>query len=71
MAVNNLRRGRCVDVATAATGPLWLQLYWLKRCDLPVDLIRWARAAGLRALVLTVDAPRVAFCPRDAVNGRT
>jgi len=34
-----------------------------------VDLIRWAGAAGFRALVLTVDAPRVAFCPRDAANG--
>lgn len=58
-----------MEIATAATGPLWLQLHWLKRCDLPVDLIRRAGAAGFRALVLTVDAPRVAFCPRDAANG--
>jgi 4-hydroxymandelate oxidase len=57
------------DIAAAAAGPLWLQLYWLRRRDLMVDLIRRAEAAGYRALVLTVDAPRVAFRPRDAVNG--
>ena len=57
------------DIAAAATGPLWLQLYWLKRRDLMADLIRRAEAAGFRALVLTVDAPRVAFRPRDAANG--
>ncbi|MGW7824430.1 alpha-hydroxy-acid oxidizing protein [Streptomyces puniciscabiei] len=28
-----------------------------------------AEAAGFRALVLTVEAPRVAFCPRAAANG--
>ncbi|GGM85758.1 alpha-hydroxy acid oxidase [Streptomyces fuscichromogenes] len=57
------------DIAAAATGPLWLQLYWLRRRDLMADLIRRAEAAGFRALVLTVDAPRVAFRPRDAANG--
>ncbi|MFF9807470.1 alpha-hydroxy acid oxidase [Streptomyces coeruleorubidus] len=57
------------DIAAEASGPLWLQLYWLKRRELMTDLIRRAEAAGYRALVLTVDAPRVAFRPRDAVNG--
>nr|WP_086023888.1 alpha-hydroxy-acid oxidizing protein [Streptomyces sp. SID8354] len=42
-----------------------MQLCWLKRRD----LIRRAEAAGLRALVLTVDALRVAFRPRDATKG--
>ncbi len=54
-----------MDIATAATGRLWMQLCWLKRRD----LIRRAEAAGLRALVLTVDALRVAFRPRDATKG--
>lgn len=54
-----------MDIAAAATGLLWMQLYWLKRRD----LIRRAEAASFRALVLTVDAPRVAFRPRDAANG--
>jgi 4-hydroxymandelate oxidase len=57
------------DIAAAASGPLWLQLYWLKQRDVMRDLIHRAESAGYRALVLTVDAPRVAFRPRDAVNG--
>ncbi|WP_437095675.1 alpha-hydroxy acid oxidase [Streptomyces sp. enrichment culture] len=57
------------DIAAAATGPLWLQLYWLKRRAPMTDLIRRAEDAGYRALVLTVDAPRVARRPRDARNG--
>ncbi|MFB8183649.1 alpha-hydroxy-acid oxidizing protein [Streptomyces sp. NPDC055966] len=54
-----------MDIAAAATGPLWMQLYWLKRRD----LIRRAEAAGFRALVLIIDAPRMAFCPGEAING--
>jgi 4-hydroxymandelate oxidase len=59
------------DIAARATGPLWLQLYWLKRRDLLADLVRRAEDAGYRALVLTVDAPQVARRPRDARNGFT
>jgi len=57
------------DIAGAATGPLWLQLYWLRRREPMLDLIRQAEDAGYRALVLTVDAPRVATRPRDVRNG--
>ncbi|MBK3579450.1 alpha-hydroxy-acid oxidizing protein [Streptomyces sp. MBT65] len=58
------------DIAAAAAGgPLWLQLYWLRNRAAMTDLIRRAESAGYRALVLTVDAPRVAFRPRDALNG--
>ncbi|MET9443618.1 alpha-hydroxy acid oxidase [Streptomyces sp. NPDC006610] len=57
------------DIAAEATGPLWLQLYWLKRREPMIALVRRAEAAGYRALVLTVDAPRVARRPRDARNG--
>ncbi|MEV6807935.1 alpha-hydroxy acid oxidase [Streptomyces sp. NPDC051132] len=57
------------DIAAAATGPLWLQLYWLKRRAPMLELVRRAEDAGYRALVLTVDAPRVAHRPRDARNG--
>ncbi|MFE0173458.1 alpha-hydroxy acid oxidase [Streptomyces sp. NPDC059002] len=57
------------DIAAAATGPLWLQLYWLRRREALADLVRRAEGAGYRALVLTVDAPRVAHRPRDARNG--
>ncbi|MEV5013571.1 alpha-hydroxy acid oxidase [Streptomyces sp. NPDC053780] len=57
------------EIAAAATGPLWLQLYWLRRRRPMLDLVRRAEEAGYRALVLTVDAPRVAHRPRDARNG--
>ncbi|WNF25395.1 alpha-hydroxy acid oxidase [Streptomyces sp. C11-1] len=57
------------DIAAEATGPLWLQLYWLKRREPMLELIRRAEEAGCRALVLTVDAPRVAYRPRDVRNG--
>jgi 4-hydroxymandelate oxidase len=57
------------DIATAATGPLWLQLYWLRRRAALADLVRRAAAAGYRALVLTVDAPRIGRRLRDLRNG--
>ncbi|MFI5529967.1 alpha-hydroxy acid oxidase [Kitasatospora sp. NPDC051853] len=57
------------SIAEAATGPLWLQLYWLRRRDALAALIERAEAAGYRALVLTVDAPRIGRRLRDARNG--
>ncbi|MEV7870671.1 alpha-hydroxy acid oxidase [Streptomyces sp. NPDC088124] len=57
------------DIADAASGPLWLQLYWLKRWDIVERLAKRAEAAGYRALVLTVDAPSIARRPRDIRNG--
>src|SRR5205823_1667721 len=39
------------DIAQAATGPLWLQLYWLRRKEILADLATRAEAAGYRALV--------------------
>jgi 4-hydroxymandelate oxidase len=56
------------DIAKAAAGPLWLQLYWLRQRDVLADLVRRAEAAGYGALVLTVDAPRVARRLRDVRN---
>ena len=45
------------DVAKAATGPLWYQLYWYNYANAET-LIRRAVAVGYRAIVLTVDSPR-------------
>ena len=56
------------DIAAAAAGPLWLQLYWLRRRDALTALVARAEAAGYRALVLTVDAPKVARRHRDLRN---
>jgi len=57
------------DIAQAATGPLWLQLYWLRRKEILADLATRAEAAGYRALVLTVDTPRLGKRLRDMRNG--
>jgi 4-hydroxymandelate oxidase len=57
------------EIAAAADGPLWLQLYWLRRRDVLAGLVERAEAAGYRALVLTVDAPRIGRRLRDLRNG--
>jgi 4-hydroxymandelate oxidase len=56
------------DIAAAATGPLWLQLYWLYRRDVVADLVRRADRAGYGAFVLTVDVPRLGRRRRDMRN---
>ncbi|WP_239341947.1 alpha-hydroxy acid oxidase [Frankia sp. CiP3] len=57
------------ETAAAATGPLWLQLYVLRRHEVTESLVRRAEAAGYRALVITVDTPRMARRERDLGNG--
>jgi 4-hydroxymandelate oxidase len=56
------------DIARHATGPLWLQLYWLRQREILTDIVRRAEDAGFGALVLTVDTPRVARRLRDIRN---
>ena len=47
------------EIAAAATGPLWYQLYvYQGRRAMAERHVRAAEAAGCRALVVTVDAPR-------------
>lgn len=48
---------RLEDVAEAAPGPLWFQLYWQGDGPATLALAQRAETAGYRALVLTVDAP--------------
>jgi 4-hydroxymandelate oxidase len=56
MVVSTLSTTTIEDIAAAATGPLWFQLYVYKDRGATTALIRRAEAAGCRALVLTVDA---------------
>lgn len=57
------------ETAAAATGPLWLQLYMLRRREVTASMVRRAEDAGYRALVITVDTPRMARRERDLRNG--
>ncbi|MFC0530781.1 alpha-hydroxy acid oxidase [Phytohabitans kaempferiae] len=57
------------EIAAAATGPLWLQLYWFRDRGIVRELARRAEAAGFRALVLTVDTPRLGRRLRDVRRG--
>ena len=57
------------EIADVASGPLWLQLYLWKSEGVVKGLVDRARAAGYRALVLTVDVPTVGNRERDVRNG--
>jgi L-lactate dehydrogenase (cytochrome) len=59
------------EVAAGAPGPLWFQLYVWQNRDLTRSFVERARAAGYRALVLTVDVPIISRRERDLRNGFT
>ena len=69
MVASTLATRSLEDIAAAATGPLWFQLYVYRDRAVSEDLVRRAEAAGYRALVLTVDTPRVGRRERDMRNG--
>ncbi|HLY19225.1 MAG TPA: alpha-hydroxy acid oxidase [Bryobacteraceae bacterium] len=67
------------DVARAATGPVWFQLYVQRDRAFTRDLVQRAEAAGCRTLCVTVDSPtfgarnreervRTELPPRDLPN---
>ena len=53
------------DVAAAADGPKWFQLYCYSEKGVSERLVKRAEAAGFRALCLTVDVPRLGRRERD------
>jgi isopentenyl diphosphate isomerase/L-lactate dehydrogenase-like FMN-dependent dehydrogenase len=57
------------EIAAAAPGPTWFQMYIWRDRGLVRELVERARAAGFQALVLTVDVPRGAARDRDRRNG--
>jgi 4-hydroxymandelate oxidase len=69
MVASTLATRSLEDIAAAATGPLWFQLYVYHDRAVTESLMRRAEAAGYRALVLTVDTPRVGRRERDMRNG--
>jgi 4-hydroxymandelate oxidase len=57
------------EVAQAATGPFWFQLYVSPDVPAAMDLIRRAEAAGCEALCITVDSPVPGIRNRQARAG--
>lgn len=57
------------DVAAAACGPLWFQLYVFDDSYVTVDVVQRAEQAGYKAIVLTIDVPRFGKRERDLRNG--
>ncbi len=49
------------EIAQAASGPLWFQLYVYPNPQVAEKLVQRAEAAGYRAIVLTVDLPPLAI----------
>jgi 4-hydroxymandelate oxidase len=68
MLVSTLSNTSIEDIAAAATGPLWFQLYIYKDRAATRDLVTRVEKAGARALVLTVDAPVLGPRERDVRN---
>ena len=57
MVVSSFATTRIEEIARAASGPLWFQLYVQPDREFTRELVQRVQAAGVRALVLTVDTP--------------
>ncbi|GHO50227.1 alpha-hydroxy acid oxidase [Ktedonospora formicarum] len=56
------------EIAEAASTPLWFQLYIYQDRSITINLLERARQTGYRAIVLTVDVPRLGNRERDLRN---
>jgi len=68
MCLSTLSNRAVEEVAHAATGPLWFQLYVYRDRGLTRALVERAAAAGCGALVLTVDGPVMGTREADVRN---
>jgi 4-hydroxymandelate oxidase len=68
MILSTLSNTPVEEVVSAASGPVWFQLYVYRDRKATEGLARRAEAAGCRALVLTVDAPLLGRRERDVRN---
>jgi 4-hydroxymandelate oxidase len=68
MVASTLSTCSLEEIAGAATGPLWFQLYVYKDREVTRELVARAEAAGYRAIVLTVDTPLLGRRERDVRN---
>ena len=65
MALSTASSYSIEEVADAATGTLWFQLYYMRDRRITEWLVRRAETAGYRAIVLTVDMPGIRSRERD------
>ncbi len=68
MVLSTLSNTPVEEVAAAAEGPLWFQLYIYRDRGITRDLIARVEKAGCSALVLTVDAPVLGKRDRDSIH---
>ncbi len=68
MVASTLSTRTVEEIAGAAAGPFWLQVYVFRDRELTGALVDRARAAGCTALCLTVDVPVQGKRERDARN---
>ena len=59
------------DIAAATRAPFWFQLYWMRDRDFMDRLMERARAAGVDALMLTLDLQVLGQRHKDIKNGLT
>ena len=65
MVVSTASSTTMEEVAAAATGPKWYQLYWPNDRELAASFLRRAEAAGYEAVVVTLDTWQLGWRPRD------
>jgi hypothetical protein len=65
LVISSTASMRLEDIARAATGTVWFQLYVQKDRGFTRDLVQRAQAAGCRALCVTVDCPPRARATRS------
>lgn len=63
--VLSMMASRTIEEVAATGATTWLQLYWLRDRGMTLDLLRRAEAAGVSAVMLTVDLPVMARRLRD------
>ena len=59
------------DIAAATKAPFWFQLYWMRDRDFMDRLMDRAKAAGVSALMLTLDLQVLGQRHKDLKNGLT
>jgi isopentenyl diphosphate isomerase/L-lactate dehydrogenase-like FMN-dependent dehydrogenase len=68
-ALSTLSGCRMEDVKEATSGTAWYQLYLVGGRDVALGAIARAKAAGFKALVVTIDTPVAGMRERDSRNG--